>query len=63
MENDNISNRALSERKAEPKERQELKPCLLCLEVVQSIYQSLKSFEAGLLLTNVDGQICKDDAS
>jgi hypothetical protein len=42
---------------------QELKPCLLCLEVVQSLYQSQKSFEAGLLLTNVDGQICKDDAS
>ena len=40
-----------------------VKTCLLCLEVVQSIYQSLKSFEACLLLTNVDGQICKDDAS
>lgn len=36
---------------------------LLYVKVKQSISQSLESFEAHRLLTNVDEQICKDDAS
>lgn len=36
---------------------------LLYVKVKQSISQRLESFEAHSLLTNVDGQICKDDAS
>lgn len=36
---------------------------LLHVKVKQSISRSLESFEARGLLTNGDGQICKDDAS
>lgn len=36
---------------------------LLQVKVKQSVSPLLESAEARLLLTNVDGQICKDDAS
>lgn len=36
---------------------------LLYVKVKQSVSQSLESSEVQGLLTNVDGQICKDDAS